>query len=103
MKNFNYAYKNLKDQANELKATHFKQSGNIELGERVDTDLAARLVEALYKRYSIDWQNFKEDLISDAEYRGYNVDKVLQIFPQPILPEETINVGLIGNWESYDG
>lgn len=43
MKNFNYAYKNLKDQANELKTTHFKQSGYIELKEQIQTVLQAWL------------------------------------------------------------
>ena len=36
MKDFNYAYKNLKDQANQLKITHFQQSGKLETSEITD-------------------------------------------------------------------
>lgn len=103
MKDFNYAYKNLKDQANQLKITHFQQSGKLETGEITDTQLSALLIKGLYSQYSADWQNFEKTLISDATNRGYDIQSVLQNFPQPILPEETIEVGVTGNWESYDG
>lgn len=103
MKDFNYAYKNLKDQANQLKNTHFQQSGKLEIGEIENTQIPALLIKELYSRYSADWQNFEKTLISDAINRGYDIQSVLQNFPQPILPEETIDVGITGDWESYDG
>ena len=103
MKDFNYAYQNLQNSANELKNTHFQQSGKIELGEIKDKQSATSLVKILHDRYSADWKSFEENLILDSTQRGYDVQKVLQNFPEPNLPEETIRVALTGNWESYDG
>lgn len=103
MRNFNDVYQGLKVKANKLKATHFQQSGSIESGATENTQLAALLVKGLYDRYSFEWQNFEKALISEATDRGYAIQSVLQNFPQPILPAETINVGLTGDWEFYDG
>ena len=45
----------------------------------------------------------KQDLILDAKQRGYNIQQVLDNFIEPDLPEETIRIGLSGEWVSYDG
>lgn len=103
MKNFNNTYENLKNQASQLKNTHSQQSRKLEIGEIENTQIPALLIKESYSRYSADWQNFKHSLILDAINRGYDVQSVLQNFPQPILPRETIDVGITGDWESYDG
>ncbi|MBN8523205.1 MAG: hypothetical protein J0M23_05070 [Rickettsiales bacterium] len=102
MKDFNLAYKNLQKSANDLKGLHFQQSGNVE-SNQTTSQFAANLIKSVYDRYSADWEQFKQDLILDAKQRGYNVQQVLDNFIEPDLPEETIRIGLSGEWVSYDG
>lgn len=102
MKDFNYAYTNLKKDVASLKGKHFELSGNLELGKGSESS-SASIVQALYIRYCNDWENFQKSLVSDASERGYNIDTVLGNFPEPVLPEETVAIGETGDWTSFDG
>lgn len=102
MKDFNYAYENLKKDAASLKSTHFQLSGSVELGESSESS-SAGIIKTLYTRYCNDWQNFQKSLVSDASVHGYNIDIVLGNFPAPELPEATVTIGETGDWTSFDG
>jgi len=99
MKNYNYAYDNLKKSANELKTLHWQQSGYLESSPKGNKKMSAKLVEFAYGSYIEDWNRFISDVTQNANQNKWNVQNVLQNYPEPTLPQETIDVGLGGEWQ----
>ena len=99
MKNYNYAYDNLKKSANELKTLHWQQSGYLESSPKGNKQMSAQLVQLAYGRYADDWNRFIKNVKQDANQNKSNVQDVLQNYPMPTLPQETIDVGLGGEWQ----
>lgn len=98
MKNYNYAYDNLKKSANELKTLHWQQSGYLEQGNG-NKNTSAQLVKYAYVNYTDDWNRFIKDVTQNASQNKWNVQNVLKNYPEPTLPQETIDVGLGGEWQ----
>jgi len=98
MKDYNYAYNALKKSANELKELHWKQSGYLE-SSTGNENTSAQLVQRVYERYINDWNDFINDVTQNANQNNWNLQKALANYPEPQLPQETIEVGASGEWQ----